>query len=135
MEREPVPNQYGRYFIIRVVSRGVDLLVYAGMILYFGLETIIFAFLFSEALDYIIDFWGQKVWVFKEEVTYYTWLEFGKYIGLRTTMALIIIGFFYFLNKILEVSLTQTIVITIVFVWPIVFWVYKKYIFKTGARQ
>lgn len=116
-----------RYFVIRIISRVGDVLIYASLLLLLGMEWLIPAFAISSIFNYTVDFWGQKLWTFEEKDKRIGKLlpEFGFYILIRGGNALGALSTWYVLHKLLGVSLVTTIIITIMVFWTISFPLYR----------
>ncbi len=75
----------GRYTIVRVVSRSADVGTFVTLLWLWGVEWFVPAFAISASLNWMIDFWGQKLWAFENHDK--TWQkllrEFGLYAALR----------------------------------------------------
>ena len=116
-----------RYFIIRVISRGGDVIIYAVLLLIWGIEWLIPAFIISGIFDYTLDFFGQKLWAFEEKDRRLVKLlrEFGFYLLIRGGNLLCAGGLWLLLHEVFGVPILTTSLIVIVVFWTLSFGFYR----------
>jgi putative flippase GtrA len=126
-------KSFGKYLVVRIGSRTVDLATFIAILMAFGQEFFVSAFILSGLLDYLLDFWGQKLWVFRDysKSINALWKEFARYFGIRLTFGLTLLGIHHSLQVYLGMSLLYATLLLICIFWPIMFFLYRKYVFGT----
>ena len=127
--------RFGRYYTIRVAVKLIDLIVYGLIIWHYGYNTrsVLYAFVIAGIFDCFVDFWAQHTWVFRRHDQSKVWQHFVRYVFVRLFIGGIVASVFAYIRMYLEVGLTLSISITVFVVWPIVFWLYHRYVFQKEA--
>jgi hypothetical protein len=116
-----------RYFVVRAISRGGDLVIYFTALFVWGLEYLVHAFVISLLFNYCADFWGQKLWAFREKDKSLRMLtrEFVQYIGARLFFASLASVFFLLVRLFFDLHWLTAAAITICIFWPLAYPFYR----------
>lgn len=121
-------RQVQRYLIIRIASRGGDIVIYMSILYIYGLDSLPYAFTISALYDYTLDFFGQKLWTFGNRFEF-SWgiaKEFGVYLLVRGGILVLAGICYYIMTTHLGLKMVAALAVTFVIFLPVAFIYYRK---------
>lgn len=117
----------GRYLIVRIVSRAGDVISFAVLLYWLGMDWFVPAYAITTIFDFSVDFLGQKLWAFNNHDKRPLELlrEFLVYLVVRSGNIAAATATYYFLYGVFGVKWYIATAIVIAIFWPLSFTLYR----------